>query len=164
VSARRFALVLASVSLAVFAASFTIALPSLPNGPTTTPNTTSTTPPATIPPATTSTTAPSTIPTTTLSTPAWITIVASERERDVAEQRAGAVADAGYPTGVLRSDDYASLQSGLWVAYAGPYPDRRAADAAATALADDGITGAYVRCAGTQKECNAQGSEKGNDD
>ncbi|MGQ0833155.1 MAG: SPOR domain-containing protein [Microthrixaceae bacterium] len=163
-SARRFALILASVSLAIFAASFAIALRSLPNRPTTTPPTTDTTAPTTAPPASTPTTAPSTIPTATLSTPAWITIVASERDRSVAEQRASAVADAGYPTGVLHSDDYASLQSGLWVAYAGPYPDRRAADAAVAALKDDAITGAYVRCVGTQKQCNAKDGEKDNGD
>lgn len=97
-----------------------------------------------------------------IATPAWIAIVASEDNQPTARAKAQAVAAKGHPAGVLQSDDYPSLKRGLWVAYAGPYPDRGAAEAAVDQLAADGIDGAYVRCAGTDKEC--KGSEDDSDD
>jgi hypothetical protein len=90
-----------------------------------------------------------------LATPAWVAVVASEGDEATATTRAQAVAAAGYPGGVLRSDDYPSLSGGLWVAYTGPYPDRAAADAAVTALAGDGFDGAYARCVGSTEDCAA---------
>jgi hypothetical protein len=103
--------------------------------------------------ATTTSAPPPTTPPGALETPAWVTIVASEGSQGLAEEKAGLVAAKGYPTGVLHSDDYKSLKPGLWVAYAGPYPDADAATAAVEALAADGFTGAYVRCAGSDKDC-----------
>ena len=109
------------------------------------------------PPVSTSTTAAITPP-GALVTPAWITVVASEGSEAEAEADAARVAAAGHPAGVLRSDDYETLKPDLWVAYAGPYPDRAAAEAAIESLEQDGFDGTYVRCAGTKQEC------KGGDD
>ncbi len=96
-----------------------------------------------------------------LATPTWVAIVSSEPD----EAAAGAVADdlseAGFPAGVLRSDDHGSLAPGFWVAYTGPYPDRAGADAAVAALAERGIDGAYPRCVGTNDECAGRGDDDG---
>lgn len=107
------------------------------------------------------TTAPTTVPVAegSIATPAWIAIVASEDSPATARAEAEAVATKGYPAGVLRSDDYPSLKGGLWVAYAGPYPDRSAAEDAVDDLAADGVEGAYVRCAGTDKECKGDADD-----
>jgi hypothetical protein len=109
--------------------------------------------------STTTVAPPPTTPPGALETPAWVTIVASEGTQALAEEKASLVAAKGYPTGVLHSDDYKSLKAGLWVAYAGPYPDADAATAAVGALAADGFTGAYVRCAGSEKDCKADGHD-----
>lgn len=89
-----------------------------------------------------------------LPTPAWIVVAASESSEAAALPRAEAVAEQGQPAGVLRSDDYPSLSPGLWVAYAGPYADAGQASAASDALADSGVPGTYVRCAGTAEQCD----------
>lgn len=94
--------------------------------------------------------------TDTLTPPAWIAVVASETDEAGATADAQAVTAAGHAAGVLRSDDYPSLSPGLWVAYAGPYPDSAAAEAAVGELAADGFDGAYARCAGTEDECGTQ--------
>lgn len=157
----RFALLAGALALAVAAGSFAAGLAVLDDGE---PD-----PPPAAGAATTTTPVPITASTTTtttvggpLVTPAWIVVVASEGSERTAIERAEAVAARGHPTGVLRSDDYASLNPGLWVAYAGPYPDRRAAEAAVDELAADGIAGAYVRCAGTAEACS--GGDGGDDD
>lgn len=92
-----------------------------------------------------------------IATPAWVAIVASESSVETARTEARSLAARSHPAGVLRSDDYPSLKPGLWVAYAGPYPTRAAAETAVKALADDGVDGAYVRCAGSDKECKQDG-------
>lgn len=112
-------------------------------------------PSTTAPPST----APAGITEGAIATPAWITIVASEGAQATARAKAQAVAAKGHPAGVLQSDDYPSLKRGLWVAYAGPYPDRAAAEAAVDELGADGIDGAYVRCAGTDKECKGDADD-----
>jgi len=89
-----------------------------------------------------------------LDTPAWVAIVASEGSEATAEATARRVAAAGHPGGYLRSDDYASLSGGHWVAYSGPYPDSASANTAVEALEADGFDGAYVRCVGSKKQCN----------
>ena len=113
------------------------------------------------PPVSTSTTAPTTPP-GALVTPAWITVVASEGSEAEAQADAARVAAAGHPAGVLRSDDYETLKPDLWVAYAGPYPDRATAEAAIGSLEQDGFGGTYVRCAGTKQEC--KGGDEDDDD
>lgn len=108
----------------------------------------------------------STVPTTApgpLATPAWIVVVASETDEVGATAAAQAVAAAGHPAAVLRSDDYPSLSAGLWVAYAGPYADRAAAESAVDDLAADGFGGAYARCAGTEDECGSPDDDNEDD-
>lgn len=105
-------------------------------------------------PSTPSTSTPATSePGVGLATPAWVAVVASETSEAAARSKSEPVGAAGHPVGVLRSDDYGSLKPGLWVAYAGPYPDRDAADAAVDELAADGFAGAYSRCVGSREEC-----------
>lgn len=97
-----------------------------------------------------------------LPTPTWIVVIASEADEAGARVLADRVAEGGRPAGVLRSDDYPSLNPGFWVAYTGPYPERGAAEAAVASLEADGVGGTYARCAGTRQECG--GDENGNDD
>lgn len=169
-STRRFALVVVLAALVVGAGSFAAGLAVLDDGqpdPPPAPDGAAGT--AALPPTESSTTttpptsAPAGITEGAIATPAWIAIVASEEAAATARTEAQAVAARGYPAGVLQSDDYPSLKKGLWVAYAGPYPDRAAAEAAVDALAADGVEGAYVRCAGTDKECKGDVGE-GDDD
>lgn len=112
--------------------------------------------------ATSSTTAP--VADGALDTPAWILVISSEGDEVRARAIAEEVAAAGHPAGVLRSDDYPSMNPGFWVAYAGPYPDAAAAQAAEPAIEADGWTGAYVRCAGTVEECGGAPAADGGDD
>lgn len=156
---RRFAVVVALVALMVGVGSFAVGVavfddgqpdPAPQRGPSSgAVDSTVTAPPTTVaPPPTTGGVTEGAI-----ATPTWIAIVASERSEAEARAEAEAVAGKGYPVGVLQSDEYPSLKAGLWVAYVGPYPTRAEADAAVEALEDDGVDGAYVRCAGTDKEC-----------
>jgi hypothetical protein len=92
-----------------------------------------------------------------LATPAWVAVVASEGSEAGARAKSAPLGEAGYPTGVLHSDDYSSLKPGLWVAYAGPYPDHGAADDAVDSLAADGFAGAYSRCVGSAQDCGGGG-------
>jgi len=96
----------------------------------------------------TSTTAPG-----GLDTPTFVAIVSSEGNQADAQVLADELTEQGYDSHVLRSDDYASLEPGFWVAYVGPFPDAPAAQAATTDLVGDGYTAAYVRCVGTAEEC-----------
>lgn len=168
-SQRRFALLVAVLAIASAVVAFAAGLrvlddgkPDLPPSVDPAAATDTTTAPVDTS-STTSTSVPATTPPGELETPAWVTIVASEETREMAEEQAALVATEGYPTGVLHTDDYPSLKSGFWVAYAGPYPDARAADAAVDALAADGIEGAYVRCAGSRKDCESD-SDNDRDD
>jgi ribosomal protein L37E len=67
-------------------------------------------------------------------TRAWTVTLASEPSRPAAVARARALADTGVPAGVLHSDLYPGLPPGQWLVFAGQYPSRPAADAAATSL------------------------------
>lgn len=161
----RLGLLAGALGLAVAAGSFTATVAILDDGEPDPPPTTGHAATTTSAPVASSTTARSstTVP-GTLVTPAWIVVVASEGSQDDALERAEAVAAAGYPAGVLHSDDFTSLKPGLWVAYTGPYPDRRAAESAVDQLALDGVTGAYVRCAGSEAECTSGNGGNGHDD
>lgn len=89
-----------------------------------------------------------------LPSPSFIVIVRSEASEDAAASVAADIADDGHDTGVLRSDDYPSLNPGFWVSYAGPYDGSDEATAAVATLAEDGWPNAYVRCAGTTADCS----------
>jgi len=117
------------------------------------------------PPSSTTAGPPASVtPAGALETPAWILVVASESEAATAEAVATEVAEAGHPSGVLRSDDHPSMNPGFWVAYAGPYSGSDEARADAAELEADGWTGVYVRCAGTVEECGGGGSDEDADD
>lgn len=154
----RFVLRVALLAIGVGVSSFAVALQVLDDGqpdpaPTTAGDPASGT---TLPPPISTTTSTSTTTTTEagpIATPAWITIVASEESKAIAEAAAAEVAAHGHPAGVLRSDDYETLKSGLWVAYAGPFEGAAEARAMVDTLKADGIDGAYVRCIGSTKEC-----------
>jgi hypothetical protein len=97
------------------------------------------------------------ITTGALETPAWILVIASEGDEAKATATAQAVAAAGSPAGVLRSDEYPSMNPGFWVAYAGPYADAAAAKTAEPEVEGAGWPGAYVRCAGSAEQCGGEG-------
>jgi cell division septation protein DedD len=165
VSRGRFALLVTLVAMLAGVGAFAVGLQVLDDGEPDAPpseaaagdDATTTVPP----PISPTTTAPTTPP-GALETPAWITVVASEGSEAEAEADAARVAAAGHPAGVLRSDDYETLKPDLWVAYAGPYPDRAAAEAAIASLEADGFAGTYVRCAGTKDAC--KGGDEDDDD
>lgn len=92
-----------------------------------------------------------------LPSPSWVLVISSQTDGERARAVAEEVAAAGYPSGLLRSDDHPSLNPGFWVAYAGPYPGAAAAAEAEPAVEADGWTGAYVRCVGTTEDCGQPG-------
>lgn len=112
-------------------------------------------------PSSTSTTVP--VATGALPSPTWVVVITSEADEAAATASAQRAAAAGYPTGVLRSDDYPSLRAGFWVAYAGPYGDQAAAEAGSAALAADGFANTYRRCVGEQRDCGGAGDDKEDD-
>jgi hypothetical protein len=101
-----------------------------------------------------------------LPSPSWVLVISSEGGEDRARSVAEEVAAAGHPSGFLRSDDYASLNPGFWVAYAGPYPEAADATEAAGAIEADGWPGAYLRCVGTADDCGGppRGEDRADDD
>ena len=104
---------------------------------------------------TTSTTVAITTTTATggLDTPTFVAVVVSEVDEAVARSTGDQLTESGYDSGVLHSDDFASLEPGFWVAYVGPFDDVTAAEAAVAELKADGYTAAYPRCVGTADEC-----------
>jgi hypothetical protein len=112
--------------------------------------------------STSSTTAP--VATGELATPAWIVVITSEADEASATTAAQRAAAEGHSTGVLRSDDYPSMNKGFWVAYAGPYADRSAAVAGSAALEADGFGGTYARCAGSKTDCGTEDRPSDDDD
>jgi len=115
-------------------------------------------------PASTTTTTAAPVATGDLASPTWIVVITSEADEATATAAAQRAVTDGYAAGVLRSDDYPSLNKGFFVAYAGPYVDRAAAEAGSSALAADGYTNTYPRCAGTQQDCGGGGDEPQNGD
>jgi SPOR domain len=103
---------------------------------------------------TTTTTVPLTTSTTVeLTTPTFVAVVRSVPDEAAARATADELTEAGFDSGVLRSDDYSSLNPGFFVAYVGPYPEVGGANVAVGELAAAGYGGAYPRCIGTDAEC-----------
>jgi hypothetical protein len=155
VSQARFVLLLGIVAVMVAGGSFVAATAVLDDGkadPPPSPDGGDTSDPE-VPPSST-TTAP--VATGELASPTWIVVITSEGDEAAATASAQRAADAGYPTGVLRSDDYPSLRPGFWVAYAGPYSDQAAAEAGSAELAADGFANTYRRCVGEQSDCGVE--------
>lgn len=158
-SRTRFGLLLAPVALLVAGGSFLLGLQVLDDdGPDAPPRGGT----AGEAEGTTSSSSSTSTPAADLPSPAWIVVISSEGDEARAGQVAAQVAEAGHDTGVLRSDEYPSMNPGYWVAYAGPYPDVAAARAAEPAVEADGWPAAYVRCAGTAEQC--PGGDDGGDD
>lgn len=168
-SQARFGLLLGLVAVLVAVGSFVAATAALDDGqpdPPPAPGGGSEAPASdpVVPTSSTSTTAP--VATGELATPAWIVVITSEADEGSATTAAQRAAAEGHSTGVLRSDDYPSMNRGFWVAYAGPYADRSAAVAGSAELEADGFGGTYARCAGSKKDCGSedQPSDEGDDD
>jgi SPOR domain len=89
-----------------------------------------------------------------LTTPTFVAVVVSETDEATARAMADELTESGFDSGVLRSDDYSSLNPGFWVAYVGPFDDVGGANAAVAELAAAGYTAAYPRCIGTDDECS----------
>ena len=75
---------------------------------------------------------------------AYTVILASERNRAAAEAAAERAPEGASP-GILRSDDYASLEPGYWVAFLGRYTTGTEAQQAAERLQGQGFPDAYPR-------------------
>ena len=108
-------------------------------------------------PASTTTSTTFSITTTTtrpgLDTPTFVAIVVSEADEATARGVGDELTEAGFDNGILRSDDYGSLEPGFWVAYVGPFDDVSDAEGAVAELEAAGYTAAYPRCVGTADEC-----------
>lgn len=148
-SRARFGLLLAALVVGLAAASFA-GVYALVDGGSDTPAGVDDSSPTTLAP--TSTTTTSTGP-GGLATPTFVVIVASEADEGGAEAIRNELDDSGYDSGVLRSDDFSSLQPGFWVAYVGPFTRVPEADAAQVELVADGYTTAYTSCVGTAEDC-----------
>ena len=105
---------------------------------------------------TTSTTVGITTTTTSgeLATPTFVAVAVSERDEATARSTADELTEGGFDSGVLHSDDYASLEPGFWVAYVGPFDDVGGAQGAVSELQGAGYTASYPRCVGTDDECS----------
>jgi hypothetical protein len=86
----------------------------------------------------------------TAGTEAYTVVLLSTDDRSRARRRAREAAEEGLDAGVLRSDDYASLRPGFWVAFVGEFEGRRAADKAADEYAGQGFGGGYARFVSTE--------------
>jgi hypothetical protein len=111
------------------------------------------------PAAVTSTTAtPFSITTTTtageLTTPTFVAVAVSETDEATARAIGDELTEAGFDSGILRSDDFTSLEAGFWVAYVGPFDDVAGAQQAVAELQAAGYTASYPRCVGTADECS----------
>lgn len=160
----RFTLLVALLAMVVSAGSFTLASSAFDDGePDPPPERTGDGSAPTGDSSTTTTAAA--VTTGDLPSPSYILVVSSD-----AADEAGALAIAeqvavdGHPSGVLRSDDYPSLNRGFWVTYAGPYDDLAAAEAALAEVKADGWTSAYPRCAGTKRDCQGDEGDGNSDD
>lgn len=144
----RFGLLVALLVLVLGVASFIGVYALLDGGSATAPGAPD---PSEAAPASTTTTAP--VAPGALVTPTFVAVVSSESDEGAAQAIRDELTDAGYDAGVLRSDDYASLEPGYWVPYVGPFPEVTGADAAKADLIADGYTAAYSRCVGASGEC-----------
>jgi hypothetical protein len=110
------------------------------------------------PGTTTSTTTTFSLTTSTttggLETPTFVAIVVSETDEATARAVGDQLTEAGFDNGVLRSDDYTSLEPGFWVTYVGPFDEVEAANDAVADLQAEGWTAAYPRCVGSEEECS----------
>lgn len=85
--------------------------------------------------------------------PTFVVVVSSEGDEGTAQAIRDELTEGGYASGVLRSDDYGSLEPGFWVAYVGPFENVGAAAVTKDELVADGYAESYARCVGTDADC-----------
>lgn len=76
---------------------------------------------------------------------AYTAVLQSATTKASAEATAQRLAGQGVSVGVLRSDDFSSLQPGYWVVFSGQFPAFAKAEATAQQLQKKGAPGAYAR-------------------
>ena len=152
-SRSRFSLLLALLVMVVAVATFAGVTMLLGDESSAPPGTDASAPP-TAPTSSTSTTSTTTGAAGDLVTPSFVVVVTSSTSERDAQATRDDLTESGYDSGVLRSDDYPSLEPGFFVAYVGPFTDAEAADADKARLDDDGYDQAYTRCLGTAQECS----------
>lgn len=76
---------------------------------------------------------------------AFTVVLQSATSRSAADAKARQAVRRGIPAGVLRSDDYSSLNPGYWVVFAGQFDSREEAQRAAERYAEQGFGGGYAR-------------------
>ena len=72
-------------------------------------------------------------------------VLVSSSSRAEARREAERAVGAGLPGGLLRSNDFSSLNPGYWVAYAGEFDSRAEAARRAQSYAAQGFADAYPR-------------------
>lgn len=75
----------------------------------------------------------------------WIAQLGSFQYRDNADRRLAELRGDGVAASILRSDDYAEMQPGYWVVFAGFYDSEGAAQSAAAQGRGAGVSDAFVR-------------------
>jgi cell division septation protein DedD len=76
---------------------------------------------------------------------AYTVILISTKRRSQANTKAKEAKSRGIDAGVLRSDDYSSLNPGYWVVFAGQYKTSGEASSHVQEFASKGFTGGYPR-------------------
>jgi hypothetical protein len=76
---------------------------------------------------------------------AYTVVLISAKSRSQADTKAREAKDRGIPAGILRSNNYSSLNPGYWVVFAGQYDDAEAARAKASDYQGQGFSQAYPR-------------------
>lgn len=76
---------------------------------------------------------------------AYTVVLLSSPDRAGAQARAREALRAGIEAGVLKSDDYRSLNPGYWVTFAGQYGSKAEAQRQAARYAEQGFDGGYAR-------------------
>jgi septal ring-binding cell division protein DamX len=75
---------------------------------------------------------------------AWTVVLESATSESAAQQKAQELSSGGTSVGVLRSDDFSSLNKGYWVVFSGQYETQSAAQSALSSLTAK-VPQAYVR-------------------
>jgi hypothetical protein len=75
----------------------------------------------------------------------YTVVLVSAKSRKQANAKAQEAIGRGIPAGILRSDDYSSLNPGYWVVFAGTYNSAGAARSKANDYQSQGFAQAYPR-------------------
>jgi hypothetical protein len=94
---------------------------------------------------------------------AWTVVLLSTTSKDEANDLALKARKDGVPAGILQSDDYKSLSSGLWMVWAGHFSDENGAYAAAEEYGSKGYNGESVEYIRTKGSDDSSDSGTGTD-